>query len=42
MEKRDLFDAVIEEGENSILNTLTRILSRELKTKVRIKDSSKL
>lgn len=42
VEKRDLFDTVIEEGENSILNTLTRILSRELKTKVRIKDSSKL
>ena len=42
VEKRDLFDAVIEEGERSILNTLTRILSRELKTKVTMKVDSKL
>ena len=41
VEKRDLFDAVIEEGEKSILNTLTRILSRELKTKVTMLDDCK-
>ena len=42
VEKRDLFDAVIEEGEESILNTLTKILSREMKTKVVMGDDSEL